>query len=235
MAFRLFGGVDVVGNFVNYLEKKYEITDVIDSSTPLLVYEIQTEDLTKPLNRAVIRCIQNSQEWTANQYCKLAGEWTLVDYSIIYYLVKLLYFAIPWIVGMGLLILIKKYKKEAKRGIEGKEKEILKWNSNMKRYWRQNKEWMIWEGIFWTVFILFVIITVVQINIPQSMIPDKWSNFEFWSQYWEGMKSSTLVLRRMPKGIPDLEYMGNLYKSIIFSIVSIINAGVIIKLMYRET
>ena len=101
LAFRLFGGTDVMGNVLEYNSRGYEIIDVIESDIPLFVYELWEEDSSIVLDRATMICVQNSPKQTKAAYDKVAGMWSLVDYQMIFYGIKIVYFIVPWILGAG--------------------------------------------------------------------------------------------------------------------------------------
>lgn len=225
LAFHLFGGTNVVGNKVNYQDCEYEIIDVIDSDIPLFVYELQKNDTTTILNRATVSCIQNSPEKTKSEYNKMAGMWELVDYYILFYAAKIVYFVVPWILGIGCLMSIRKYKKAAYK-IAKRKKVKREIPNNIQSYWKFNKEWMTWEMIFDVFLLAMIIFTLIQIEIPQDMIPDQWSNFEFWTQYYERSRKNTLLMITMKKGIVDLGYIFCLYKSVILSMLSVVEVSI---------
>lgn len=232
LAFRLFGGIEVTGNTVEYRGREYEIIDVIDSEIPLFVYEPGKENTDIVLDRAVVRCIQKSPGQTLAEYNKIAGTWELVDYPTLFWLLKISYLAIPWILGIGVLLAIRKYKKEAKKISRNNEMGRKRCYS-IKQYWLCNKEWIIWESVLVIFLLLMIIYTVVQIRIPPDMIPDQWSNFEFWSQYYKNKQEALLLIKTMKKGILDLSYLGMLYKAAGALAISVIEVGIFTKLVRK--
>lgn len=232
LAFKLFGGTDVVGNKVEYQDYEYEIVDVIDSNIPLFVYELRKNDTTTVLNRATVSCIQNSPEKTKSEYDKMAGMWELVDYHMLFYIVRAAYFFVPWILGIGCLISVRKYKKAAHKIVKKKKGE-RKFCSSIQCYWKYNKAWMIWDIVFGIFMLGMIIFTLIQIEIPQDMIPDQWSDFEFWVQYYESKRKNILVLVTIKKGIVDFFYMVHLYKSAIMLVLCVIEVSIFTHLVRK--
>ena len=232
LAFQLFGGTNVVGNKVNYQDCKYEIIDVIDSDIPLFVYELKKNDTTTILNRATVSCIQNSPEKTKSEYNKMAGMWELVDYHSLFYIVKAAYFIVPWILGTGCLMSIRKYKKTAYR-IAKRKRAKREFHNTIQPYWKYNKEWLIWEIIFGVFLLVMIIFTIIQIKMPLDIIPDRWSNFEFWSQYFESKRKNVELLIIIKKGIVDLFYIFSLYKSVVLIMLSLVEASIFTHLVRK--
>ena len=202
LAFRLFGGTDVVGNILEYNSREYEVIDIIDSDIPLFVYELWEEDSSIVLDRATVLCIQNSPKQTKAAYDKVAGMWSLVDYQMIFYGIKIVYFIVPWILGVGLLLSIRRYKKAARKPVVNRKNRLL--DHGIKYYLKKNKEWLIWEMILLLILFCMILFTVIQIKVPLDMIPDKWSNFEFWSEFYKNKQEAMLLMRSMKRGVVDL-------------------------------
>ncbi len=59
-----------------------------------------------------------------------------------------------------------------------------------------------------------LILLVLQIQIPPDMIPAKWSDFDFWREYWENLCTSWKILYRSEKKIPDLPLMTGFIKTL---------------------
>lgn len=232
LAFCLFGGTEVTGNTVEYKEQQYEIIDVIDSNIPLFVYELEQDDANIVLDRAVVRCKYDSPEQTKAEYNKIAGTWDLVDYSVLWRIILLGYLVTPWILGSGVLLSTRQYKKEAQEILAEKIKKRKRY-TGIRQFLRYNKEYIIWT-IVWIVFLIVLIIcTVIQIKIPVDLVPDQWSNFEFWLQHFKEKKEGLLLIITIRKGVVDLSYIAMLYKGAMASVISIIEASIFIKQMRK--
>ena len=232
LAFHLFGGIEVVGNIIEYNSREYEVIDIVDSDIPLFVYELSEEDSSIVLDRANVLCIQNSPKQTKAEYSKIAGTWSLIDYQMIFYGIKILYFIVPWILGTGLLLSIRRYKKEAKNSIVNEKDRLV--NHGIRYHLKKNKEWLIWEMIMLLIIIFMIIFTVTQIEIPVDMIPDKWSNFEFWSELYKNKQEAMLLMISMKKGVIDLGQIACSCRAFIAGIISIIEVAVFTNTMNKN-
>lgn len=232
LAFRLFGGTDVVGNILEYNSREYEVIDIIDSDIPLFVYELWEEDSSIVLDRVTVLCIQNSPKQTKAAYDKVAGMWSLVDYQMLFYDIKIVYFIVPWILGVGLLLSIRRYKKAARKAVVNRKNRLL--DHGIKYYLKKNKEWLIWEMILLLILFCMILFTVIQIKVPLDMIPDKWSNFEFWSEFYRNKQEDMLLMRSMKRGVVDLGYIIGFYRASIVGVISIIEVVVFTKMMKKN-
>ena len=72
-----------------------------------------------------------------------------------------------------------------------------------------------------SIFIFFKV-TKLNISIPLDMIPNKWSDFDFWSKMWkENIEKLQYVLYMKKYGI-DIYNIENLIMSVLYSILTII-------------
>ncbi len=46
------------------------------------------------------------------------------------------------------------------------------------------------EGFRWILLFLSFFLILQWVEIPETMIPDKWSNFQFWKNWWEASKDN---------------------------------------------
>lgn len=72
-----------------------------------------------------------------------------------------------------------------------------------------------------SIFIVFKV-TKIHISIPLDMIPNKWSDFEFWGKMWEEYKEKIQYVMYMEKTGIDIYNIENLLMSVLFSIFTII-------------
>ena len=72
-----------------------------------------------------------------------------------------------------------------------------------------------------SVFIFFKI-TNIKISIPLDMIPNKWSDFEFWSKMGKEYKEKFEYVLYMKKYGVDIYNIENLLKSVLYSVFTII-------------
>lgn len=199
LAYHLFGGTDVSGNVIIYMDKAYEIIDVLNVKTPLFVHELSEENVETKLDRVAIYTGDDSWQQIAERYELLAGEWKIVDYEVVYHILCIVYFIVPWIMGIGLLALIKKYIK-------------------------RSREKIFWKVCFWSILAAITVVTFLLIRIPDDVIPNRWSDFGFWSNYFSEKSNSLSFLYSIEKGVRDLYYLDLINKAVIYVIISIIGA-----------
>ena len=72
-----------------------------------------------------------------------------------------------------------------------------------------------------SVFIFFKI-TNIKISIPLDMIPNKWSDFDFWSKMGKEYKEKFEYVLYMKKYGVDIYNIENLLKSVVYSIFTVI-------------
>lgn len=72
-----------------------------------------------------------------------------------------------------------------------------------------------------SVFIVFKV-TKVHISVPLDVIPNKWSDFDFWSKMWEDYIDKIQYVMYMKKSGIDIYNIENLLKSVLFSILTIV-------------
>lgn len=204
LAFLLFGGSDVAGLKVNYGQKQYIITGVVKNQEPFLVREADGTEAA-PLDRTTIKTEKGTDpQYMASLYKNQYGDGQIIDYGILGAIAKGLSLVLPVALGIVLLVMIWSYARGSKDS---------------------KKEQLIWYGIFILVAFIFLWLLVRQLKIPQNMIPDRWSNFQFWSDYWKNEKLILSTLVTAPKGILDLPYMNDFYHALTHLICSIAGAA----------
>ena len=72
-----------------------------------------------------------------------------------------------------------------------------------------------------SIFIVFKV-TKIQISIPLDIIPNKWSDFDFWSKMREDYTDKIQYVMYMKKSGIDIYNIENLLKSVLFSILTIV-------------
>lgn len=58
------------------------------------------------------------------------------------------------------------------------------------------------------------------IQVPEGMIPSKWSDFSFWGRWWQQQEQNFLLLLSTPLGNRQLQMLMNMVKSMVLSITS---------------
>lgn len=55
------------------------------------------------------------------------------------------------------------------------------------------------DGIRWVLLFFMFWMLLRRIQIPDAMIPDKWSNFQFWKNWWESARDNITAFMRQEK------------------------------------
>lgn len=55
------------------------------------------------------------------------------------------------------------------------------------------------------------------VEVPQDMIPSRWSDFSFWGKWWSRQKENALLLLTTPLGNQQLQMLTNMVKSMVLS------------------
>ena len=81
-------------------------------------------------------------------------------------------------------------------------------------------------GIYFLMIVIsvfiFLKVTNIKISIPLDMIPNKWSDFNFWSNMWDEYKEKFEYVLYMKKYSIDIYNIENLLKSVLYSIFTVI-------------
>ena len=72
-----------------------------------------------------------------------------------------------------------------------------------------------------SIFIVFKV-TKIHISVPLDIIPNKWSDFDFWSAMWTEYLDKIQYVMYMKKSGIDIYIIENMLKSVLFSILTII-------------
>lgn len=65
---------------------------------------------------------------------------------------------------------------------------------------------------------LWLLVRLIQ--VPEGMIPSKWSDFSFWGRWWQQQEQNFLLLLSTPLGNRQLQMAMNMVKSMVLSITS---------------
>jgi len=92
-------------------------------------------------------------------------------------------------------------------------------------YWRYKKqqEW-VWKALMAAAGLILLLLSLFLIKqwvqIPYDYIPEKWSDFTFWTELWKEKADGMECLIKNQKSILDLEWMNSLFKSIILGVLA---------------
>lgn len=183
LAYELFGEADVKGLEVVYQEKAYRVAGIIEREEKLFVYEPSAAEMMQ-YNRLTT---ENPEERAVNvveQELQMKyGNGRILDYSMPKLFLELGFFLIFLLVSIMTLRLVKRCGNG---------------NENF-------REKLIWNGIYAAIIIIVVFFAVKTITIPKDMIPEKWSDFEFWTEWMKYKKDAMNFLIRVQKTSIDME------------------------------
>ena len=189
---KLFGGKDTIGLTVSVQERKLEVRDIIESEEPFIAYEAGEQDVCS-FDRGTVRYAPGEYSKTVEAAGQLFGEWKLADTRILVWTARIACFVMPCILCLSLLLMIRKYAKGANMSV---------------------REKMLWEGLMYLFLAGVFFFLLRKMQIPEDMIPTKWSDFDFWAEYGEKLKDSCQVLIQTEKKIPDLLLVGEYVRAL---------------------
>lgn len=65
----------------------------------------------------------------------------------------------------------------------------------------------IWRSLLYLLLAGGILLLIKMVRIPEDMIPAKWSDFDFWTEYGKRLGAACQVLIRSEKRIPDIPMM----------------------------
>lgn len=90
---------------------------------------------------------------------------------------------------------------------------------------------IIYLAVAFAIIIIFFKIANIKIQIPLDMIPNKWSDFDFWGELWDEFTKKIEYVIYMKKYGVDIYNIENLFKTLFYSILSIVLFIVNLKLV----
>lgn len=199
-AYKLFGSNDVIGNTIIYDSREFIIRGIHRAMEDTII--MQAESDSKDKIQGLLIDISND----GIKNIKLISErYGVKEYgvnSIVYYnLGKMCTSLLPLII---LLIIVW---SDLKKAIEIKDRPVLFIFSIM----------MI---IVW--IIAFFCITRYKISIPVDILPNKWSDFDYWSKFFQECMDKIKYVIYMKKYMLDIYVISYLNKIFLCTIIAII-------------
>ena len=99
------------------------------------------------------------------------------------------------------------------------------------RYHRMEK--IIWRIFSYLLLAGGILLLIQWIRIPEDMIPAKWSDFEFWSEYGKRLGTACQALIRSEKKIPDLPVMGEFVRALLWAAGAVAGEAVFLRGFWR--
>lgn len=71
------------------------------------------------------------------------------------------------------------------------------------------------EGVRWIVLLFMLYLLLRQIQIPETLIPDKWSDFEFWKEQWTLGRENLYAYMRQEKTGRELAQIACFFRGVL--------------------
>lgn len=185
----LFGGKDTCGLMIETQGRELDIVDVIDSEEMFFVYESGENDLCS-FDRAAVSCISGEIGKTEECIQRLFDGWERMEGRVLVWMAQGVCFLVPCILWIFLMCYCADSSRKA--GQKKREDRIEKG---------------IWTLLFYVLLAGGILLLIQGVRIPEDMIPTKWSDFNFWTEYGKKLGASFRLLVRSEKRIPDIRML----------------------------
>lgn len=195
---QLFGSTEVTGMTVEVAGREKIVRGILSGAADVVLYQA---DETQSLgNLTVSMRTGEGYEGVRQDFMMryaLSGKFLRMD--TLYRAAKILCLIIPLFAGGQLFIV------------------------GVKASWHSRKER---EGIYYGILSVFcagilLYFLIRNIEIPKDMIPTKWSDFDFWKNWWQNEKESLLLLMLTEKQKPQQIYLAGFYPVLKCSILAL--------------
>ena len=200
ISYKLFGSSNCIGREIVYNDRTLVVRGILKGSKSNMIIQIP-DDSMKALDGLTI----DGTDFTLNKIEDFKMRFGISELAIngnVYYMLAKFISMIFPIIAL-VLILIKAIRSLFK----SRNKPVL-------------------VGIYIIMALTFVFIffkvTNIKISIPLDMIPNKWSDFDFWSKMGKEYKEKIEYVLYMKKYGVDIYNIENLLKSALYSIFTII-------------
>lgn len=199
-AYDLFGSTEVVGQVVTYEERELTVVGIHNGMDNTIV--MQTDDKSKESMDAVAVEVLNNSARSIKGFTDRYGiDGNGVDNRIYYNIANVFTLILPFIIFIILLVVFIREVNKVKR------KPVL---------------WVIYIIATVIFFAIFIKIIGIEMKIPYDIIPNKWSDFDYWGELFTTYREKIEALMYMKKYNIDIMIIQSTLKSITFSILSII-------------
>lgn len=199
-SYKLFGSANCIGREILYNDKKLIVRGILKNSKANMIIQAP-DDSSTVLNGIIVDGTNLTLNKIEDFKIKFGVNEMAINGNLYYMIAKSISFIFP-ILAL-LLILIKIIQSLFKE---------------------RNKPVLV--GIYFLMIVISVFIffkvTNIKISIPLDMIPNKWSDFNFWSNMWDEYKEKFEYVLYMKKYSIDIYNVENLLKSALYSIFTVI-------------
>lgn len=184
VAFDLYGTTDIVGLFVSYNGREYEVVDVLDDNKNVFIYEVQAGDT---VNFDRVTALVKSDETSLKCINRLGISYGIngdtIDYEFELFAIR--FISMIMLVGILIYIVVK-----MKKYLISKEKV----SDNMAGF--------ISVGCV-IVYVVVVVVCLGKLSIPLDYIPTGWSDYTFWGDFFMVKATNIRTIMLMKKNVPD--------------------------------
>lgn len=199
-SFKLFGSSNCLGKTIVYNDRSLVVRGILKGTKANIMMQLQ-DDFTIALDGLTI----DGTDFTLNKINEFKSQFGIEEMAInggIYYLIAKSIVMIFPILAL-ILILIKIGISTFK----SRNKPVLV---------------LIYIGMCIVSILIVVKVTKFHISIPLDVIPNKWSDFDFWSKTWQEYSKKIQYVMYMKKSGIDIYNIENLLMSVLFSIFTIV-------------
>ena len=197
-SYKLFGSSNCIGREIVYNDRTLVVRGILKGSKSNMIIQIP-DDSMKALDGLTI----DGTDFTLNKIEDFKMRFGISELAIngnVYYMLAKFISMIFPIIAL-VLILIKVISSLFKS---------------------RNKPVLVGIYIIMALTFIFFKVTNIKISIPLDMIPNKWSDFDFWSKMGKEYKEKIEYVLYMKKYGVDIYNIENLLKSALYSIFTII-------------
>lgn len=200
IALELFGSTDVYGSQLEYEEKTYTVRGVLKDYNGLIVIRPRAGE---PTGRITIKTSEDtasssqSREFMA-QY-GITGK--VLNHVMLKESIQIFPVLLPLCIGIWLLFSIR---RTVKRDIQGRGERYLCY------------------GMLFLSLIVLAATLIKFIQIPRDMIPTRWSDFQFWSNWFDNFREQISVYIRYSKGKTEMELLWIFIRCAAFGILPLL-------------
>ncbi|MGL4344728.1 MAG: hypothetical protein ACRCTE_06000, partial [Cellulosilyticaceae bacterium] len=186
VADQLWGNQDVIGKMITYKDQEYSIRGIVEEKSNIIILQTPKGDDTTGYSglRVAFNDPQNMKENIRQFETKYSlGQQIVIDFSQDVVLWTQLVLVPGWLIA-GVIIF-----------------KLFRRTYNNRHKWKHTLMWSIIGAIS---IVILIKIVKFKIGIPLYLIPNQWSDFEFWIRTWEELRQGQVAIQALPTLLPDL-------------------------------
>lgn len=211
-AYKLFGSSEVVGKKIEYGERNLVVRGIHKGEKNLVVMESLLSERKEKNYFHGISMINNKK--TMNFIKNNGYENTAVSNSVYYSISKTIIGIFALVILFSIFVLIIKEMKNFK------DKPIIK---------------ILYGFLAIILSKVFLIITKMKLSIPVELLPNQWSDFDFWSEFYKEYSEKFRYIVYMKKYTFDRVYIDNIIGVLLFITIALVLFLIIRKYIKIDT